>query len=204
MEATPRDPTVLQLRVTLADQVRMNEWMLDRPELRRKRYATRVAMVLLVPLLGLALGIAVTSIQYGRPFWQTLGRETHDRGSQIIVATMAAAMVTLWSVLGLLRRPLLRRRLRQLLPERPGIDPADPALTEPVRLLLDDAGFVAETGASTTRVPWSAVKELADADTLLVLRTGRYSGFIIPKRNLSATDDAALRAAVARAGRSTP
>lgn len=190
------EPLVFDLRITLDDQVRMNEWLLDQPELRRKRLLIRIMILVLVPPLGLVLGVGAATLQGGAAFWPALRDTAVDRGSLGIAGTVAMLMVLLWGGLRLLRRPMLRRRVRRLLPERPGIDRADPLLTEPARLMLKADGFVSETAASTTQVPWSAVKGLADAGTLLVLRTGLFTAFIIPKRDLTPAQDMALRDAV--------
>ena len=39
---------------------------------------------------------------------------------------------------------------------------------------------------------WAAIKGLDDAGTVLVVKTGRFSGYVLPRRCLSATKLAAV------------
>lgn len=191
------DTLDLALRVTLDDQIRFNEWLLDRPELRRKRLLVRGMILVLMPPLGMLFGVGAATLQNGDPLWPALRSAATDPGSLGVAGTVGLAMMLLWGSLRLLRRPLLRRRLRRLLPERPGVDPADPLLAEAVRIRLGPEGFLSESKAITSRLTWAAVKELADTGPLLVLRTGRFSGFLVPKRELAAEQLDGFRAIVA-------
>jgi hypothetical protein len=179
---------VLDVAVTLDDQIRFTEWLLDRPALRWKRVAIRAATIVLVPLLGLVVGLCAASAQDGTRLGPALIDAFSDWGMLQIMATVAAMLTVLYALLRALRRPLLRRRLRRLLLERPGVDPTDPELTERAHLTLGPDGFISQTQAATVTSGWASVKSLADEGRLLVLRTGGWSGYIIPKRCLSTQD----------------
>ncbi len=182
----------LEVAVTLDDQLRYTEWMLDRPARLWRRVLIQAGIIVLSPTVGLALGVLSFGPSDQDGLLASLRDAVHDPGLLRIMATVSGAILLVAVVQRLLRRPLLRRRLRRLLLERPGIDPTDPTLSESAHLTFGPDGFTGRTKASTVQHGWAAIKGLDDAGTVLVVKTGRFSGYVLPRRCISATELAAV------------
>lgn len=186
----------LDYDVTLADQLCFTEWLLRRPSWRLKRLLRRAAFVLLVPPSSILLGVTVISVQEHKAFVVALHEAVIDPAAYQIIVELAGVLLLYIAGERLIRRPMLRRRLRKLLLERPGIDPADPTLSERVHIAAGPHGCRFTGAATTTELGWRAVRSLDDAGTVLALMTGGLSGHLIPKRALSEAQIDGLEAIV--------
>ncbi len=196
----PDGPPTIEITavVTLDDQLRYAGWLLHQPAIRGERWLIQGAAILLTPPMSVLLGAVTLSLTGHKTFGMQLHGLLHDRETLLIMAEVAGLMVLYFALIRLLRRPLLRRRLRKLLIERPGVEASDPALGEPAWFRAGPDGFHCRTVTTTTTIGWAGIRRLADAGTIFVAETGRMSGYIIPKRCLL-PDQATALGAVFRA-----
>lgn len=194
--ADPADPpsVVVDVAVTLEDQVRFVEHLHDRPEYRRRRRRFTAFMLLAGPPIGMLAGVLLSGAGASLP---AIVRGRPDVGwllpifASLVISGILAAVVAL---LGLARRPLLRRQIRRVLAHRPGVDPLDPELREPCRCTFDAKGYSTQGPSTLVQVDWSVIHGLDEVDGLLVLRAGGpYSGYILPLRDMSDAQAQAIR-----------
>lgn len=186
----------IDVTVTLEDQVKFNEYMLDQPVMRRRRLVRWALVVLLSPLLGVVLGFLIEWItSTGSPASFRDAVAVVNAGDMLPPYIAVSGFLLAAALLLRLFRPyLLRRAVRRLLKEREGIDPNDPQLSEHVRCSFNEEGFTSEGVASRSTIRWAQVRSLDEAHDLLIVRTGTLSGFLLPKRDVTAAQVAAIMA----------
>lgn len=185
--ADPIDlPTVVvDVVVTLDDQVRFSEHMRDRPEIRRRRHLFLAIMLLAGPPIGMLAGFLAGPDD---PSLSQIVRDAPTRWwlSPVMVSLLVSGVFACVAfLLGRARRPLLRRQIRRVLADRPGIDPQDPELRERCRCAFDAQGYSTQGQSTRMQVDWSVVRGLDEAGGRRGLRIGPLTGFILPLRNLS-------------------
>ena len=189
---------VLNVAPTLTDHVEFNVYMQDRPRVRRKRTMISLAVLLIGPMLGLALGFLVGwAIDAHRSTLMAGIAALTSADWQLglgISLLISGALGAVAGLLHLCRRPILRRRIRGLLAERPGVDRTDPELRSCIRVELGKRGFVVDGEGSHTRIAATSVREIGETRSALSLMIGRMNGFIIPMRDLSTADLAKFKA----------
>ena len=191
----------LRVVVTLEDQVRVTEFLVDQPRFRRRRLITYLGIVVAVPVLGTALGATLAWLDDRSQSWLEVLRGIlgpHWLANTWPLLAWSGLMVLLFTGQRLVRPWRLRRRLRRVLLERPGVDPQDPLLGEPATMTLGSDGFVSVATASTVQLQWPAIKGLAELRDQFLLRTGELTGYVIPKRDLDPNQMDAVRAIIAR------
>ncbi len=190
----------VDVTVTLDDQVQFNEHILDRPEVRRRRLIRWALVALLSPPLGLIIGILIGWLTSGSNSMldvQDVFESVSSRDMLLPCIVISGLLLAVALLIRLFRPYLLRRMIRRLLMEREGVDPNDPQLRERVRCRFDDTGFSSTGAASHSMIGWAQVRSLDETKDVLVVRTGTMSGFLLPKRDLSVQQIAAIRAIVA-------
>ena len=203
MPSSPADPDAIAFEVaaTLEDHVRYNEFLLTQPEARRPR-TIRLALGLVVyPLIGLFIGFCIATLTMGETptlhIAFAIVKEDPWTGLLLPWLVLVGTYGTLSIVFRILRRPLLRMRCRRLLKERVGIEPTDRDLTERVRCIFGQDGYTAESPGYTHHVPWAGIKSLRETPDLLLVMTGVWFGYLIPKRDVAPEDLIAIRALAA-------
>ena len=196
MIAPDRSSMTVDIVVTLDDQVRYAALILSTPEMRRAYRRRWASTILLAPPIGLVLGTLVGLLSDAKRLsWSDLVDAFSADLEPLGVAWLLITLGLLGSMAA--ERPLRGRRLRaqtqMMLRERPGIDPDDPQLRERVRCCSGPEGYRCEGSGGTTLVTWDGVKGLDETPELLVVRTGRFSGFVLPRREMDVEEIAAFR-----------
>lgn len=198
------DPITFAVRVTLRDQLALMEALLDGKGARRRRAIHGLIVAFVTPVLGLLFGVFLGWItDHDQSFPAAMASMVRVIGTRQLTTiygvgfvAMLAVQVARWR----LRRPRLRRLIRKTLKSRPGVDPADPNLTEDASCTLGAAGFTADGIASHIRLEWPALQALHETPELLIVLTGLQTGFVVPKRDLDATAIDGIRTMFKRHG----
>lgn len=207
MQASDGQTLFFDIAVTLDDQVAVLSHLLDQPSLRRRRLAMQAAIVLVTPWIGALLGTFAGWLGDRRePYWVSIAAMADDLRSGLlpVMLTISAGLTAVFVLQRLTRRPRLRRTLRRLLRERPGVDPADPAATERASCTLGPDGFRSRGTASVLDLGWPAIKGLVESLGQMMVRTGRLAGFVIPKRGLAPGMEDAIRTMVTQRAAGSP
>ena len=200
MTAAAGESVTVDVVVTLDDQILYNELLLSAPELRRIYYLRWGAAILLIPPVGLGTGMlaGVLADRSGVPARDILQALWSDRVSILTAwCVVTALLVAMMIAHRLFRRRWLRARARMLLRERHGIDRADPHLRERVRCTFGPEGVRSVGDGGECHARWAGVTGLDETPELMVLRTGRFTGFVLPRRELGENEIAAIRCIVA-------
>ena len=196
----PNDSVTVDVVVTLNDQVRFNELLLAMPDVRRRYYLRWAAAILFMPAVGLTIGIAVGFVTdrsrlAAHDILQALWSDRLSILSAWLI--ISAVLFAMMIVHRASRRWRLRHQSRILLRERHGIDRDDPDMREHARCSFGPNGFRSVGEAGDYQARWASVIGLDETPDLLVVRTGRFTGFILPKRDLSNDQVETIRSIVA-------
>lgn len=200
MTVATRESVTVDVVVTLDDHVRQSELLLSSPDMRRLYYRRWIVGIVLFPPVGLAVGILVGFVtdRSHVPTRDTLQALWSDRSSILTAwAAVTVLMIAMMIAYRLLRRPQLRAQSRMLLRERHGIDRDDPELRERARCSFGPEGFSSVGDGGEYHARWAGVTGLDETPELLVLRTGRFTGFVLPRRDLTEDAVAAIHRIVA-------
>lgn len=193
-----RDETiVVEVEVTLEDQIGFNEHLLRDRAIWLPRLLWVGSAILFGPPVGIGLGSIIGYLANGadRPLIDDIGAFVLSDWREIASTCLliSAACLVIWLVLRVARRPILRRQLRRILAQRPGIDATDPQLREHVIATFDAVGYCAKGQGTVTQIEWWTIRGLEETDALMVLRTGRLAGFVLPKRDIPPAKADAIR-----------
>jgi hypothetical protein len=191
----------VEVAVTLEDQVRFNDLLFAAaPELRRATLRRMALLILGVPIVGLAIAAAAIIVAGGDP--RALAARIAGQPGMLgqAAAAAAVALVVGTALFLIVARLRMKRAIREQLRERSGVDAADPSLMERACCTFGPDGFSSVTATAQVHVPSHGVRALLTEPTLMVVRTGRMAGFLLPTRDLTADEREAVRQVCVRHG----
>ena len=187
LTSTTDHPDVLtfEVMVTLEDMLALQMRCLATPTMRAGRLRREVTAVLIAAACApLAMGGGIVIGWAGDRHGSSLGslfRALIDEPGTLMAVALAMAGCT---VVGMvvqrwLRRPWLRRVLRQILRARPDVDPSDPQLVYPARVVVSDEGLESRTGTGVTLVRWNVLKRWEEVGGRLMVLGDAMVGFCV-------------------------
>lgn len=188
LTSTTDHPDVLtfEVMVTLEDMLALQMRCLATPTMRAGRLRREVTVVLTAAACApLAMGGGILIGWAGDRHGSSLGSlfralMLDEPGTLMAVAlAMAGCSVVGMVVQRWLRRPWLRRVLRQILRARPDVDPSEPQLVYPARVVVSDEGLESRTGTGVTLVRWNVLKRWEEVGGRLMVLGDAMVGFCV-------------------------